>query len=103
MRDTETYKEFANECERIARTMTGEHRKSLLTIAEACASSRGKRNGGPSHAAALRTDGMLSTLITVAARAAAVRAIWLSRQLGEYREKEQAEMERRSCRCAPKW
>jgi hypothetical protein len=35
MRDTETYKEFANECERIARTMTGEHRKSLLTIAEA--------------------------------------------------------------------
>jgi formylglycine-generating enzyme required for sulfatase activity len=36
---------------------------------------------------------MLSTLITVATRAAAVRAIWLSRQLGEYREKEQVEME----------
>jgi hypothetical protein len=35
MRDTETYKEFANECERIARTMTEEHRKSLLTVAEA--------------------------------------------------------------------
>jgi hypothetical protein len=35
MRDAETYKEFANECERIARTKCGEHRKSLLTIAEA--------------------------------------------------------------------
>jgi hypothetical protein len=35
MRDADTYKGYANECERIARTMTGEHRKSLLAIAEA--------------------------------------------------------------------
>ena len=35
MRDAETYERYATECERIARTMTGEHRKSLLAIAEA--------------------------------------------------------------------
>jgi hypothetical protein len=35
MRDAETYLRYATECERIARTMTEEHRKSLLAIAEA--------------------------------------------------------------------
>jgi hypothetical protein len=35
MRDAETYGRYATECERIVRTMTGEHRKSLLAIAEA--------------------------------------------------------------------
>jgi hypothetical protein len=35
MRDAETYERYAIECERIARKMTGEHRKSLLAIAEA--------------------------------------------------------------------
>jgi hypothetical protein len=35
MRDAETYEQYANECERIARTMSGEQRKSLLAIAQA--------------------------------------------------------------------
>jgi hypothetical protein len=35
MRDSESYERYATECERIARTMSGEQRKSLLTIAEA--------------------------------------------------------------------
>jgi hypothetical protein len=35
MRDAEEYKQFAVECERIARTMSGEQRNSLLSIAEA--------------------------------------------------------------------
>jgi hypothetical protein len=35
MRETETYKRYATECERIARTMSGEQRSSLLAIAEA--------------------------------------------------------------------
>jgi hypothetical protein len=35
MRNAETYQRYATECERIARTMSGEHRKSLLAIAEA--------------------------------------------------------------------
>jgi hypothetical protein len=35
MRDAETYERYATECERIARTMSGEQRKSLLAIATA--------------------------------------------------------------------
>jgi phytoene/squalene synthetase len=35
IRDAETYERYAIECERIARTMSGEQRKSLLGIAEA--------------------------------------------------------------------
>jgi hypothetical protein len=35
MRDAQTYKLYATECERIARTMAGEQRNSLLSIAEA--------------------------------------------------------------------
>jgi hypothetical protein len=35
MRDAETYEQYAAECDRIARTMSGEQRKSLLTIAGA--------------------------------------------------------------------
>jgi hypothetical protein len=35
MRYAETYERYAPECERIAKTMTGEHRKSLLAIDEA--------------------------------------------------------------------
>jgi hypothetical protein len=35
MRDAETYEQYAAECVRIARTMSEEHRKSLLAIAEA--------------------------------------------------------------------
>jgi hypothetical protein len=35
MRSAETYEQYATECERIARSMSGEQRKSLLTIAEA--------------------------------------------------------------------
>jgi hypothetical protein len=35
MRGAETYEKYATECERIARTMSGEQRKSLMTIAEA--------------------------------------------------------------------
>jgi hypothetical protein len=35
MRDAETYERYAIECERIAGTMSGEQRKSLLGIAEA--------------------------------------------------------------------
>jgi phytoene/squalene synthetase len=35
MRDAEKYEQYATECERIARTMPEEQRKSLLSIAEA--------------------------------------------------------------------
>ena len=35
MRGAETYEQYATECERIARTMSGEQRKSLMAIAEA--------------------------------------------------------------------
>jgi hypothetical protein len=35
MRDAETYERYASECERIARTMSGEKRQSLLAIAQA--------------------------------------------------------------------
>jgi hypothetical protein len=35
MRGAETYEKYATECERIARTMSGEQRKSLMAIAEA--------------------------------------------------------------------
>jgi hypothetical protein len=35
MRGAETYEQYAAECERIARTMSGEQRKSLMAIAEA--------------------------------------------------------------------
>ena len=35
MRDPEIYERHAAECERIARTMSEEQQKSLLTIAEA--------------------------------------------------------------------
>ena len=35
MRDAETYERYASECERIARTMPGEKRQSLLAIAQA--------------------------------------------------------------------
>jgi hypothetical protein len=35
MKDAETYKLYAAECRRIARTMSGEQRSSLLAIAEA--------------------------------------------------------------------
>jgi hypothetical protein len=35
MREPETYKRYATECERIARTMSEEQRSSLLAIAEA--------------------------------------------------------------------
>jgi hypothetical protein len=35
MRGAETYEQYATECERIARTMSGEQRKSLVAIAEA--------------------------------------------------------------------
>jgi hypothetical protein len=35
MQDAETYERYARECERIALTMSGEQRRSLLAIAEA--------------------------------------------------------------------
>jgi hypothetical protein len=35
MKDAQTYKQYAAECLRIARMMSGEHRSSLLAIAEA--------------------------------------------------------------------
>src|ERR1700722_15008407 len=35
MRGADTYEQYATECERIARTMSGEQRKSLMAIAEA--------------------------------------------------------------------
>jgi hypothetical protein len=35
MQDAETYERYASECERIARTMSGEKRQSLLAIAQA--------------------------------------------------------------------
>jgi hypothetical protein len=35
MKDAETYARYAAECQRIARTMSGEQRSSLLAIAEA--------------------------------------------------------------------
>jgi hypothetical protein len=35
MKDVQTYKHYAAECQRIARTMFGKQRSSLLAIAEA--------------------------------------------------------------------
>jgi phytoene/squalene synthetase len=35
MSDADRYRQYAIDCERIARTMTGEQRSSLLAIAEA--------------------------------------------------------------------
>jgi hypothetical protein len=45
MQEAGTYKRYAIECERIARTMSGENRSSLLAIAEACLSLRATRSG----------------------------------------------------------
>jgi hypothetical protein len=48
MRDAETYEQYAIECERITRTMSGEQRKSLLGIAEACLELARKAERRPS-------------------------------------------------------
>jgi hypothetical protein len=50
MRNVETYERYAIECERIAKTMSGEQRKSLLAIAEAwraLAREAERRSGSP--------------------------------------------------------
>jgi hypothetical protein len=49
MRDAETYERYASEYERIARTMSGEKRQSLLAIATLGASSHEKPYGARNH------------------------------------------------------